>query len=287
MDPDIKHPRMQQAIVGIEREIIPGLSIGVTGIWRKNDRFIDDVIQTPLSDYATDVLQDPGPDGEDGSGDETNATVTVYDQLTDPLDNQFLITNPEGAERNYRGVELSATKRMSNRWQMQASWVISKIEGTYNNSNNYGNSNAYDEPNLDPRRQPFLDGRLTNDNTHIAKVLATVRAPLGILASGAFRYTSGQTFTRTVRVSVAQGRPDLFIEPRGSQRYDGQPQFDFKLEKQFPLGVDKRIGITFEGFNVFNDAAITSRGTRSGSSYFEPRGLVLPRRFRVGAVYRF
>jgi outer membrane receptor protein involved in Fe transport len=287
MDTDIKHPRMRQTMVGIEREVIPGLSVGVTGIWRKNDHFIDDVIQTPLSQYATEVLQDPGPDDEPGTGDETGNTVTLYDQLTDPLDNQFLITNPEGAFRDYRGVEFTAMKRMSNRWQLQGSWVISKIEGNYNNTGNFGNSAAYNEPNLDPRFQPFLEGRLTNDNTHVAKLLGTVRGPWDVLMSGAFLYTSGQTFTRTVRVSVTQGRPDLFFEPRGSQRYDDQPRLDFKLEKQFRFGTDRRLGLTFEGFNVFNDDAITSRGTRSGSSYFEPRGLVSPRRFRLGAVYRF
>jgi hypothetical protein len=69
MDSDIKHPRMRQAIAGIEREIISGLSVGVTGIWRKNDQFIDDVIQTPLSEYATEVVPDPGPDGTAGTGD--------------------------------------------------------------------------------------------------------------------------------------------------------------------------------------------------------------------------
>ena len=287
MDPDIEHPRMRQAFAGVERELIPGLSVGVNGIWRKNDQFIDDVIQTPLSEYATRQLRDPGPDNVAGNADDGTATVTVYDQLTDPLENQFLITNPEGAFRDYRGVEFTANKRMSNRWQMQGSWLISKIEGNYNNNNNFGNSAEYDEPNVDPRHQPFREGRLLNDNTHIAKVLGTFRAPWDILASGAFLYTSGQTFTRTVRVTTAQGRPDTFIEPRGSQRYDAQPRFDFKLEKQFRFGVERRLGVTFEGFNVFNNAAITSRGTRSGSSYFEPRGLVLPRRFRIGAVYRF
>ena len=287
MDPDIKHPRMRQAFAGVERELIPGLSVGVNGIWRKNDQFIDDVIQTPLSEYSTRQLRDPGPDNIAGNADDGSATVTVYDQLTDPLENQFFITNPEGAYRDYRGVEFTANKRMSNRWQMQGSWLISKIEGNYNNNNNFGNSAEYDEPNVDPRRQPFREGRLLNDNTHIAKVLGTFRAPWDILASGAFLYTSGQTFTRTVRVTTAQGRPDIFIEPRGSQRYDAQPRFDFKVEKQFRFGAERRLGVTFEGFNVFNNAAITARGTRSGSSYFEPRGLVLPRRFRIGAVYRF
>lgn len=291
MDSDIKHPRMRQGIVGIERELVTGLSVGVTGIWRHNDQFIDDVLQFNASDFTTEPLRDPGPDGmaNPPTGDETSNTVTLYRQVSDPLDNQYLITNPEGAHRKYRGIELSATKRMSNRWQLQASWVISKITGDYNNNSNAGNSSTeYNDPNTDPRFQQFREGRLQFDNTHVAKVIGTYRAPWDIVASGALFYTSGNTFTRTVRSpSIPQGRKDLFIEPRGSQRYDDQPRFDMKLEKQFRLGTDRRIGFTFEGFNLFNNAAITSRTTRSGTEYFIPRGLVVPRRFRLGAVYRF
>jgi hypothetical protein len=288
MDPDIKHPRMRQGIVGLERELFPGLSVGVTGIWRYNDQFIDDVLQFDSSDFTTETLVDTGPDGEPGTGDETSNTVTLYRQLSDPLDNDYLITNPEDAFRRYRGVEFSAMKRMSDRWQLQASWVISKITGNYNNTGNFGNGSEYDDPNTDPRFQPFREGRLTNDNTHIGKVLGTFRAPFGVMASGAFFYTSGQRFNRTLRSpSIPQGRKDLFIEPRGSQRYDDRTQFDFKLEKQFQVGQDRRLGITFEGFNLFNTAAITSRTVRSGSSYFTPTGLQQPRRFRIGGVIRF
>lgn len=287
MDPDIKHPRMQQGIVGIERELIPGLSVGVTGIWRKNDQFIDDVLQFSPADFRTETLRDNGPKN-DGVGATSN-TVTLYRQLTEPLDNEYFITNPDGAFRRYRGVEFSATKRMSSRWQLQGSWVISKITGNYNNTSNAGNSaTEYNDPNTDPRFQPFREGRLTNDNTHIGKVLGTYRAPFGILASAAYLYTSGQVFTRTIRSpSIPQGRKDLFIEPRGSQRFDDQPRLDFKIEKQFRFGVDRRLGVTFEGFNVLNDAAITNRTVRSGTTYFTPLGLVQPRRFRFGAVYRF
>ena len=288
MDEDVKHPRLRQAMAGVERELFPGLSVQVNGIWRKNDQFIDDVNLAPLSQYAATVLRDPGPDNEPATGDETSSTVTVYDQITDPLENQFLITNPEGAFRNYRGLELTATKRMSNRWQLQGSWVISKIEGNYDNTGNFGNTTEYNDPNRDPRQQPFREGRLTNDNTHVAKVLGTFRGPWDVLLSGAFLYTSGQTFARTVRIEgLAQGRPDMFFEPRGSQRYDSEPRLDFKLEKQLRFGLDRRLGLTLEGFNVLNNAAVTARGTRSGSSYFEPRRLVVPRRFRIGAVYRF
>jgi hypothetical protein len=288
MDPDIKHPRMKQGIIGVERELWSGFSVGINGIWRDNDQFIDDVIQTDVSEYETFVLQDPGPDGEPGTGDETGNSIIVYDQVTDTSNNRFLITNPASAFRRYRGVEFSVNKRMTGNWQMQASWVISRIKGNYNNTSNFGNSSEYDSPNTNPDFQPFREGRLTNDNTHIAKVLASYRAPWDVLVSGAFFYTSGQTFTRTVRTpSLGQGRLDMFIEPRGSQRFDAQPRVDVKVEKQFRVAGDRRLGVTFEGFNLFNDDAITNRTVRSGSSYFNPLGLVQARRFRLGAVLRF
>ena len=288
MDPDIKHPRLKQGILGLEHELMPGFSVGVNGIWRDNDQFIDDVLIFRPGDFSTTTVPDPGPDGVAGTGDETSNSITAFRQLTDPADNQYLITNPDSAFRRYRGVELTANKRMSDNWQLQASWVISKITGNYNNTASYGNSTEYDEPNLDPRFQPYREGRLTNDNTHIAKVLGTYRLPWDILTSGAFYYTTGQTFTRTVRVALPQGRKDLLIEPRGDQRYDARTQLDVRFEKQFRLaGPDRRLGVTLEGFNLFNADTITSRTTRSGSSYFTPQGLVGPRRFRIGAVYRF
>jgi hypothetical protein len=60
-----------------------------------------------------------------------------------------------------------------------------------------------------------------------------------------------------------------------------------RIEKQFLIGGSRRLGVTFEGFNMTNNAAVTSRTTRSGTAYFTPLELVSPRRFRVGAVLRF
>ena len=132
---------------------------------------------------------------------------------------------------------------------------ISKITGNYNNTSSAGNSaTEYNDPNTDPRFQPNREGRLTNDNTHIAKVLGSVRGSVGHHDVGRVLTTRpGQTFARTVRTTRAQtpqGRQDLFIEPRGSQRYDNQKSVDMRLEKQFRVGPDRRLGVTFEGFNV-------------------------------------
>ncbi|MBA3297614.1 MAG: TonB-dependent receptor, partial [Acidobacteria bacterium] len=111
IDENIKHPRMKQTILGLERELFAGVSLGATGIWRDSDQFIDDVLQN--GNYAATVVADPGPDGRAGTGDETANTITAYRRLSDARTHQFLITNPEGAQREYKGLELSAIKRMT------------------------------------------------------------------------------------------------------------------------------------------------------------------------------
>lgn len=285
MDSNIKHPRMDQAIFGVQHELFPNFSVGVTGIYRKNTNFIDDVL-TDTSGWQAVMREDPGPDNQLGTSDDPGQMLTFYQQVSDPDDNRYLITNPDGAYREYKGIELMAEKRFSDRWMLQGSWVISKIEGNYNNTGNFGNSSEYDNPNLDPRFQPFRDGRLTNDNTHLAKLLGMWQGPWGVIASGAYFFTSGQTFTRTVRQRIDINR-EVFAEPRGSQRYDARHQLDGKLEKQFTLGDGKRLGVTLEGFNLFNTSTITGRTTRSGSEYFMPTAINQARRFRVGAILRF
>jgi hypothetical protein len=283
MDSNIKHPFVHQAILGVERELFPGISVGATGIYRENRDFIDDILMNPLSEFATVQVADPGPDGRSPTG----TMLTVYRQLTDVDDNLYLITNPDDGFRKYRGLELTATRRLANRWMMQASWTMSKITGNINNTSSFGNSAEYNDPNLDPRLQPFRTGRLTNDNTHIAKVLGVYHAPLGIVLSNAWYYTSGQTYTRTHRVRTPQGLRDLFVEPRGSQRYDPRIDLDLKAEKTFRVADGRRLGLSLEMLNVTNRNTITSITTRSGATYGTPLSIVGPRRARVTAVYRF
>lgn len=284
IDDDLKHPHMDQFTLGAQHELFANFSVGANFIYRRFGNFIEDILVN--GEFAPLTVPDPGPDGEVGTADDTGNTLTFYNQMNDQSEDAYLITNPDDAFRRYRAVELSANKRLSDRWMLQASWVISKITGNVNNTNAIGNSTEYDSPNLDPRFQPFREGRLGNDNTHIAKVLWAYQAPLGLNVSGAYFYTSGGTYTRTVRTRLNQGNVTLFAEPRGSNRLDGQSRFDVKVEKRFPLGKG-RLGLTLEGFNLFNGGAINDRFAESGDFFNQPQGLVSPRELRLGAVFRF
>ena len=195
---NIKHPMVRQATVGFEHELVPGFSVGAQYIYRRNLNLLDDVLVisqggSPGSRFTkSDVsVSHPGADNKPGTSDDTTAVIPIYRLTSNILDAQYLITNPtcdssamitgcQEAYRQYNAFELTATKKMSDNWMLSASWVISKIEGNYNNTGNTGRTTSFDDPNIDPRYQPFMDGRLTRDNTHLAKLSGIYRAPFGI-----------------------------------------------------------------------------------------------------------
>ena len=288
IDGRLQQPRLQQATLGVERRLL-GVEVALTGIYRRTDHFIDDVLQFAAADFTTVVVADPGPDGARGNSDDTANTATLYRQTTNPLNNQYLISNPDGAFRRYEGVQITAS-RSTDVWQLHASYVLSRTTGNYDNLSNAGNDPAeYNDPNTDPRYQPLRRGRLTYDNTHLAKAMGAWRGPFKLLFSGVFYYTSGDTFTRTLRTTTTQtpqGRKDVFIEPRGASRYEAQPRLDARVERRFDLG-GGALGVILEAFNVTNDAAVTAQTARSGVLYGTPQAVVPARRLRVGATYRF
>jgi hypothetical protein len=286
IDPGLRHPRTQQAAGSVEREIAGRMLIRATGIYRRSDRFIEDVLQFENTEFTLRTIADPGPDGLPGTGDETGTTVTGYNQLTDPFRSRLLITNPDDAFQDYRALEVSATRRMNETSGVQASWVFSRTTGNYDTVEALGNTAEYDSPNVDPRFQPLREGALTNGYRHVLKALGTYSGPWQLTAGVAFYYTSGAPFTRTTRVRFNQGREDLFVEPRGSRRLGPENRLDARLERPFSIGPG-RLSVVAEGFNLMNRWTITGRTAASGGAFLTPTGVMAPRRFRLGAVYRF
>ncbi len=263
MDPDIKHPRMRQGMIGIEHELLPRILGRRNGIWRDNDQFIDDVLTTPLSEFSTSTLRDPGFDGVAGTADDRNGTITLYDQFTDPTENQFLITNPDERVPEVPGRRVH--RNQAHGEPLAVAGLVGHLEdrpATTTTPATLGNSTTSTTTRTSDRAIAAVSRRPADERQHPHRQGARrLPAPLGIVASGVFYYTSGQTFTRTVRTArVGQGRSDMFIEPRGSQRYDNQPLLDFRLEKQFRLGTDA-----------------ADRGDVRGLQRLQQRGYQLPR----------
>ena len=299
LDPDIKHPYMNQFTASIERELFRDASVSVTYIYRDWKNIIGPIDTAAI--WAPVTVDDP----------ETGTSYTIYEQ-TNPDDHAYIIKNLDkddpginltiGDTRPYRrywGLEFMLNKRFSNGWQLLASYVYGKAYGTTNNGSydDIGWGGDVESPNF----WINADGNSTYDPTHMLKIQGTYVLPFGVYLTGYFRAMTGNAWTRQYRTRLLQGRVTFFTEPRGSNHYPIRKILDIRLEKTFMLAEKFRLGLMVDVFNVFNDDTITSWGTRIDDNWLLPGdpdyysstdghelyGIVRPRQARVGIRLMF
>lgn len=290
MDPNIKHPYMEQFTVGIERELFKDSSLSVTYInrtWKNLIGVVDrDADYTPIQVTVPDLGQ----------------TFTIYERTPETVNtHDYLITNYTTASspwvllnpvRKYEGLEVLFNKRFSNRWQLLASYVLSRATGTINNdmAADFGRFTIATDPNT----WIFAQGHLTNDPTNMIKLQGSYLIPwVDVSFNAYFRAITGDAWTTQFLTDLLnQGRVTFFTEPRGTNHYAMQTTLDIRLEKIFTLAKKYRLGLILDVFNVFNANTITSWGTRIGydwtpgdfpsTSGHDLYGILNPRQARVG-----
>src|ERR1019366_220266 len=103
---------IDEFLVGVEREIAPALVVGVRYNHRNLGRVIEDFLVPSTGGY---FIANPG-EGTLGQ------SLGFYTGGTAP--------SPKASRVN-NSVQVTATKRFSNNWQLLASYVWSKLEGNY------------------------------------------------------------------------------------------------------------------------------------------------------------
>jgi hypothetical protein len=293
MDSNIRHPYMQQFTLGVEREIFRDASFSVTYINRAWKSFIGPVDRD--ADYTSTSAVVPELSQTFDIWERTLATVNQHDYLItnySTASSPWVLSNPI---RKYEGLEFLFNKRFSNRWQLLASYVLSRATGNVNNdfAGDLGRFRILSDPNSWINGQ----GHLTNDPTHMIKLQGTYLIPVvGVSFNAYFRAITGNAWTTRYRTDVLnQGRVTFFVEPRGSHHYPMQKVLDVRLEKIFNLAQKYRLGLMLDVFNVFNSHTITSWGTTYAGvgadwipgSYPSTGGhdlydIILPRQARLG-----
>lgn len=297
VDPNIKSPFADELSIGVERELFEDFSASATFIakWEKN--LIDDVDRAHLDwDHyvQTGELVWSGYTAVQGTDPFTGDPVTFYEMNDTFGDYGFVFQNVPGTARKYTGLEFKLTKRLSNRWAMQSSYVWSNGRGILNTSRDQstGFTGFYDDPNS----MINAYGRLDYQREHLVKVQGTYMAPLGITVSGYYQFGSGVPYTRVIRSyeaglgSLYQGGVSIFAEERGSRRLPDQHLLDLRIEKAFNVGRGE-IALQFDAYNVFNNNKATSVGNVTDYDMFLDGqaiyGIMGPRYFQLGVLYRF
>lgn len=292
MDPNIKHPYMNQITASLERELFKDSSVSVTYIWREWKNIIGPV--DLVADYTPRTVSIPGFEDQIVY-ERTWETVGTYDYLITNLNTVYaegypwILLKPY---RKYQGVQFMFNKRFSNRWQLLASYTLSKAWGTTDNG--FADDIGWGGDVYDPNFWINADGNSTYDPTHMIKIQGTYIIPKIELSLNVYYHgITGNAWTTRYRTPrFNQGRITFFLEPRGSYHYQMDHQIDIRLEKIFTFADRYRLGIMLDVFNLLNSDTITSWGTRwtydwnegdyPSTSGHELYGLVNPRQARVG-----
>ena len=297
MAEDIKHPYMNQYVLGLERELFKDASLGVSFIYRQWKNIIGRY--DLKADYELVDIFVP----------ELNQSFKIYERTLDTVDtHEYILDNIEKGQpwinldpcRKYWAIQFQFNKRFSDSWQLLASYIYSRAKGTIDNgfADDVGYSERDDLSTADPNFWINAEGNLTFDPTHQIKIQGTYVLPFDISLNAYFRAVSGNRWTTRYWTSrLNQGRVTFYAEPRGTNQYPTQKILDLRLEKVFTLAQNYKLGVMFDVFNVFNAATITSWGTRIGYDWIEGSypstdghelyGIVNPRQVRLGLRLMF
>ncbi len=273
LDDNIKQPYTEQFTTGID-QVLPGeVSLSAHYIYRRDRDLIEDVDNVGI--YEPVPFLNP----------VTGETITVFNRLN-PEETGFFITNPSGLFRRYHGVEVYGNKRFSNGLALNASFVVSKVEGNVDNTDRgaRGFSSVLNSPN----DQINNEGRLTHDPTFEFKLTGYYDLPLGINTSWYYRHFTGDTWTPIVQVvELDQGRTFIFALPRGSNRFHSRNILDVRFEKVFSV-LRGELKFTADIFNVFNTGYVLDVDPEFGPPTFgQTTDFSFPRQVRLGIRYRF
>jgi outer membrane receptor protein involved in Fe transport len=262
LDPNLKSEYTDQFSAALEREVLPNFSLSATFVYKKTQNIIGRT--NTAAQYEEIQVFD------EYSGDY----LTVYDQLS-PIQNFYLVTN-NGDEMTYRGLMLVANKRLSNNYQLYASFTWSRawyVPKGFTDKNSLVNG----------------EGPTSRDRRWMVKFGGAYFAPFGIVLGVNTIWEQGSPWERDIRIRLNQGSRSINAEPEGSRRFPNHLYFDFKLEKGFKLYDRFKATISLDIINLFNmDTNLGWVSTRAESpSWMIPTSIVLPRRAILGVRLEF
>jgi outer membrane receptor protein involved in Fe transport len=286
VDPNLKNPYSDQFSVGIDREIFADFGLSFTYM----EKWTEDMIG-----FAPAV----------GTWDDYYELITVSDPVTgDPIQAYNLIdelpeiqiTNPDMFYARFRMFSIVANKRMSNNWQLSASFTYSKMwglnpRGSYRqdfSENILWNSSSAKDPNTFFN----IEGRMVGDRPYTIRILGTYIFPYGISMSTNIQIMSGIPYARIATIyGLNQGTQDVAVEARGdnNHRLPTAYMVDLNLEKTFRIGNRFSIQARFEMFNLLNSATPSEMMDYSltGDDPWTYSYIWAPRRAQFGLKVRF
>ena len=243
VDPDLKGQYVDEFLVGYEYELANNLAVGIQGTYRDLGRVVEDFLDPVSGHYH---IANPGQ----GSG--TAMSFYDYEPAVAP-----------DIKRTFQGVQLHARKRFSNRAQLFASYLWSRLEGNYDGL--FQASTGQLDPNINSAFDyaDFMinsEGLLSNDRTHQFKLHGSYTLDQGFangLTIGFSTYYASGYPLNAYGYSPGYQNYEFYVAPRGSLgRGPAEYEADLHFGYPIPLG-QTRLNLIVDIFNVLDRQAAT------------------------------
>jgi len=303
-NPNIKEPMSNEYSLSFERQLIQNLAVRATGIYSLQQTFRVQNNLRPYNVYNIPITNpDPGPDGQLRTADDPGTFITYYDYPAAYRGRSFqqpMFVNDPGADQTFKSVELAATKRLSSRWSLMASYSATKIHIPYV-QNTASTGSDFTNPGLQVFLATFDPNAEINTLLDVwewqARIDGAYIFPHGFLVSANFEHRSGTPYARTVSFTGGQQIPSitLRVEPIGTRRLDNTNLLHMRVEKSFPLTRGQKVALRLNIFNATNTAATNSNVVNnqipfnqlSGPTFGRPSSILAPRIAELGLNYTF
>ena len=304
IDPDLKAPSTQTFVAGLDRELRANLAVSVNYTYTRTTDLLGNAtfsVTPRVGVSPADYTPGPTLTGTLPDGSSYSVPTFIPNQAKVTAGGSgFLLTNWSGYYTDYHGVELSAVKRLSNRW-------MGRVGIALNNAREHYAPEAMYDTNGNPTRtitEPLVDGgQFAPQSTGNAagNVYINARwqfnanglyqAPLGIDVAANLFGRQGYPFPlfRTQTLGADTSLSILVTPAIDTFRYDNVWDTDLRVARTFKM---RAVSLRLIGdlFNVANANTVLVRNNNIGANatVFNTIGQNLsPRILRAGLVVGF
>ena len=300
VSPSFNAPYTHQYSVTVNRQLASDLSVSVSGIATKGNRYVSSIDYNPL-------VPSLGPGRRPADVNGTAGTSASQLQYT-----------PWG-ESWYRGLLVSATKRLSRGSQAMVSYTLSKAEDSISD---FISSPPQDQGRgRDPQHPDGLPlgfdpsserGPSLQDQRHRFAATAVQELPFGLLVSGIFTAGSGRPYNIIAGPDL-NGDGDATVSPgpdrarrvlsdpstsigRNTGRLPRERRLDARVTKRFKAGPRSSLSLTLDVLNLLNATNFTDVNRVFGTGAYPSAGQPAfgqftqagpPRQLQIGARFSY
>jgi hypothetical protein len=306
IDPNIRRPYTDEYSFALDRELMPSVKFSAVYTYRRERN--TQAMLNPDNPYASTLTSavDPGPDGFVGTADDS--TYGFFQRIS--AVNRTVVTNDPNVLQSYQGLELTVTKRFTDRWQMLAGYTRSRnrIENiSVDVSPNFLiNADGLITPDASVTGSSRCSGcgASNADKPNQFKLTGMYVLPWhDLIVSGNYSGVNGPAVTRQITRTLAiGGSQTINLEPLGAHRLDFQNRIDLRIGKLFNFANSRSFEATVDLDNLTNADWIwqarsltpavafldPSTGQRATLTQFlSPTAILPPRTVVLRAALRF